>query len=119
MSDVEQPRIGAPLRLHGCEALERRHAGQRHLPDALNPALLALRHGPIFGRIQLWLNRARMRHQLGRLAEEASDALLSDMGLSRALVAREAARWFWEDMEFRECVGHEARQPHGRSVAPR
>lgn len=89
----------ARVLLPGASVPARRDAGPRRLPDTLDAALLARTHGPVLGRALLWVNRARVRHQLSRLAEEAPDARLADMGLSRAHVAREAARWFWEDME--------------------
>lgn len=88
--------------------MENRSAGSRRLPDALDSGHLTRRHGPVLGRILMWMGRARARHQLARLAAEEPDERLLDMGLSRKSIEAEAGRWFWEEME--------AAQGHRRDV---
>ncbi|RVU13832.1 DUF1127 domain-containing protein [Methylobacterium oryzihabitans] len=60
-------------------------------PVALRPA----RPRPVanwFERLELWAERARER----RLLAEAPDAMLHDLGLSRADVSRETGKRFWQ-----------------------
>lgn len=71
------------------------------LPHDLDRGHLVTRYGLVLGHVLLWLNRTRVRHQLGRLAEDAPDAILSDIGVSRTRIAREAARRFWQELELR------------------
>ena len=48
-------------------------------------------------RLRRWLQLRHERRQLWRL----SDAMLKDIGLSRADVEREASRPFWDDANWR------------------
>ncbi|SDM23493.1 Uncharacterized conserved protein YjiS, DUF1127 family [Modicisalibacter muralis] len=51
----------------------------------------------VWTRIQRWQQLHHERRQLWRL----SDAMLKDIGLSRADVSREASRPFWDDVGWR------------------
>ena len=68
------------------------------MPEALSLKHMIQRHGKLLGHVILWYNRARTRHQLDQLAQHATDERFDDIGVSRAAIAREAARWFWEEM---------------------
>lgn len=113
MTEGSQTQVIPPLGLRGRKAIKNGPAGLRRLPVALDSARLARRHGPVLGRILLWAGRARARHQLARLAAEAPAERLLDMGLSRQSIAREAGRWFWEDMEATQDHRRDVRQADG------
>lgn len=55
------------------------------------PFPVALRRGE--ETLRLWLNRLRWRHELSRLNADQ----LRDVGLSEAMIRREAEKPFWQE----------------------
>lgn len=113
MTEGNGLRVSALLDLREDKVMRTCSAGSRRLPDGLDSRHLALRHGPVVRRILLWVGRARARRQLARPATEAPDERLLDMGLTRQTNEREAAGWFWEEMEVTQGHRRNVRQADG------
>lgn len=67
-------------------------------PEHLDLARMQLRHGWVIGTLAVWRDRARARRELRELALRALDSRFEDTGMTREDAAREARRWFWQDL---------------------
>jgi uncharacterized protein YjiS (DUF1127 family) len=63
-----------------------------HVLAGARPARLRPEGTGLLATLERWVERRRQRRQL----LELNDALLKDIGLSRADVVRESDKWFWE-----------------------
>lgn len=66
-------------------------------PECLDLPKMQGRHGRLLGTLSVWRSRIRARREIRELALRAPDSVFADTGLTRAAVAREARRWFWQD----------------------
>ena len=62
-------------------------------PRTERPSLVARTLGAVWA----WRRRMRNRAELRRVLERADDRLLADIGLTRAGLADEAGKPFWEE----------------------